>query len=112
MSNLPTKYERGELDRPDKLYRDLESGKLGGVCSGIAIRTGTPTVVWRLAFIFTTLMWGVGLPLYAILWMIMDKPPKQPTRSQRALPDDLSPDDREIWEAVKGDMESLDLRND
>ena len=111
MSNLPTKYDRGELERPDKLYRDLESGKLGGVCSGIAIRTNTPAAVWRLAFVLTTLMWGIGLPLYAILWMVMDRPPKRPALAE-ADPDDLSPEDREIWDAVKSDMKSLDLRND
>lgn len=111
MSNLPTKYERRELARSDKLYRDPEGGKLGGVCSGLAIRTGTPAALWRVLFVLTTFLWGIGAPIYAVLWMAMDKPPKRPALPE-PQPDDLSSEDREIWEAVKSDMESLDLRND
>ena len=106
MSNLPVKAE----SRAVRLHREPEGKKLAGVCTGLAEWSGVPTLIWRLGFILSTLLWGAGLPIYVILWMAMDKPPKpvvpEPT------PDDLSPEDKEIWDAVKDEMESLELRND
>ena len=105
MSNLPMR--RSET-RPG-LYRDSEGGKLGGVCSGIARWTGVPTVFWRLGFAAAFFGWGTGLFLYVLMWFIMDDRPKP---KQPALgPGDMSPEDREIFDAVKDDMKSLDLRN-
>lgn len=106
MSNLPAKIEKRSL----KLYRDPEHKKLAGVCSGLAKWTGVPAVIYRLGFILTTLLWGAGLPIYVILWLAMDKAPKPVVPEPK--PDDLSPEDKEIWDAVKDEMESLDLRND
>jgi phage shock protein PspC (stress-responsive transcriptional regulator) len=100
------------MRRPESrpgLYRDTETRKLGGVCSGLAKWSGTPSVLWRLGFAVAFLGWGTGLVLYALLWFLMDDPPKP---KQPALgPGDMSPEDREIFDAVRDDMKSLDLRN-
>lgn len=113
MSNLPAKFRRGMLARREKgLYRDPDNGKVVGVCAGLAKWSGAPAVVWRLCFVLGSLIWGVGLPAYVILWIVMDERPETP--KPEPTPDDLSPEDREIWDAVQADMKSLgeDLRND
>lgn len=106
MSNLPAR--RGETRVG--LCRDLDRAKLGGVCSGLARWTGVPSVFWRLGFVVAFFGWGVGLGVYVLMWWLMDTEPepekKQPSHS------DLDEDDREIWNAVKKDMKSLDLEND
>ena len=112
MSRLPAKRERGEIARtgPNGLHRDMEFKKVAGVCSGLAKWSRVPSIVWRLGFVLTTLMWGIGIPVYVVMWLVMDKPPK--ALKPEFKPDDLDADDREIWDAVKGEMESLDLEND
>ena len=116
MSNLPTKY----TDKPvaamaagkSALYRDTEHKKVAGVCSGLAKWTGIPSVLWRLGFVLTTLMWGAGLPIYVIAWLVMDAPPPAP--KPESHPDDLSPEAREVWDEVQEEMQELseELQND
>ena len=109
MSNLPMRRPEA---RPG-LYLDEDHGKIGGVCSGLANWTGVPSVFWRLGFSAAFLGWGAGLVLYVLLWFIMDDPPKTVEELPKSAlgPGDLDPEDREIWDAVKDDMGSLDLRN-
>jgi hypothetical protein len=66
-------------------------------------------VLWRLLFIGSTLLYGKGLPLYAILWMVMDRT-LRPERPQ-PTPRDLDDDEREIWDAVKKDMKFLEIES-
>jgi phage shock protein PspC (stress-responsive transcriptional regulator) len=114
VSDLPEKYRRGELARRASggLYRDPDNGKAAGICTGLAQWSRVPAVAWRLGFVLGTLFWGVGIPIYVILWLVMDERPDE--AKPKPTPDDLSPDDREIWDAVRTDMDSLedDLRND
>lgn len=114
MSNLPAKYRRGELAErhPHGLYRDLEHKKLAGVASGLAKWSGVPTAIWRLGFVLTALIWGIGIPAYVIMWLVMDEPPK--VAKPEPHPDDLSPEAREVWDEVREEMKALDeeLRND
>lgn len=105
--NLPAKYEK-----PRGFLRDSESGKVAGVCAGLENGTGVPALAWRLGFLLTTFFWGVGIPIYAMLWFAMDKAPTRPPMLPPATPDEMSPEDREIFEAVRDDMQSLGLRND
>lgn len=109
MSNLPARREDGTVARRG-LYRDPEAGKVGGVCVGLERWTKVPAALWRIAFIGSTLLYGVGIPLYLILWTAMSKVPKP--EPKKVVPSDLAEDEREIWDAVKKDMKSLDLEND
>jgi len=94
------------------LHRDSENGKIGGVCSGIARWTGVPAVFWRLGFAAAFFGWGTGLAVYALMWFVMDDAPEPSEPEKPALgPADLDDEDREIFDAVKEDMKSLDLRN-
>ena len=53
------------------LRRSLSDRWLGGVCGGIAQVTGTPSWVWRLAFLFGIVFAGCGLALYILLWILV-----------------------------------------
>ncbi len=51
----------------------IEEGKMiAGVCNGIAEQFGVSVTVVRLAFVLSFLLgFGIALPLYAVLWIIM-----------------------------------------
>lgn len=54
--------------------RRLERGSdrvLGGVCSGLADRFGFDPLLVRLVFGLLTLASGMGVVLYALLWLVM-----------------------------------------
>jgi len=50
-----------------ELYR--RGGYLGGVCEGLGIWTGTPSIIWRFLFIIA----DVGGLIYLLLWMILPR---------------------------------------
>lgn len=65
---------------PKRLYRDEENGMIAGVCSGLAAYFNVDTIIVRLTFIVLTLIWGWGILLYIILWIIT---PVAKTSSER-----------------------------
>ena len=79
------------------------------MCEGLGAWSGLDPVWWRVAFVATTLLWGFGMPLYAILWICMKA--KAPSEAEMT-PENLTPEDREIWDAVKKDMAFLDSDDD
>ncbi|MCE3263907.1 MAG: PspC protein [Pseudoduganella sp.] len=44
---------------------------LGGVCGGIAVRTGVESWIWRLLFVLFTVTFGFGLLIYILLWIFV-----------------------------------------
>ncbi len=54
-----------------RAYRDADTPILGGVASGLARHLGINPTYVRLAFIVTTAIGGVGLWVYAGLWMFL-----------------------------------------
>lgn len=112
MSRQPEKYKRGEIAcrASGGLYLETEGSKLAGVCAGLAVWTGIPAILWRLGFVAATLTVGAGIPAYVAMWLLMDDRPEP--EPEGPGPDGMTPEEREIWEAVKKDMDSLDLEND
>jgi phage shock protein PspC (stress-responsive transcriptional regulator) len=49
------------------------SGKIAGVCSGIADEFGISTTVMRLIFMLATFFGGLGPVVYIALWFIMPR---------------------------------------
>lgn len=51
----------------------IEDGKMiAGVCTGLAAQFGVSVTVVRLAFVLSFLLgFGIALPLYVVLWIIM-----------------------------------------
>jgi phage shock protein PspC (stress-responsive transcriptional regulator) len=53
-------------------YRTANDRMIAGVCGGLALHFGVPTAVVRLAFALMTLFaGGIGLVIYAVLWVVM-----------------------------------------
>ena len=66
MSEKPSR-----LRSPDEWTRDVGDRKLAGVCASVAHNLGAPVVIVRAAFLVLAVWHGIGLLLYAILWMLM-----------------------------------------
>ncbi len=56
-----------------RLFRDVDSATLGGVCAGIAGYFGIDVVIIRAIFVILGIFGGFGIPLYIILWVIIPK---------------------------------------
>ena len=54
-----------------RLLRDIEHKQIAGVAAGIGAYFGTDAMIVRLVFIILTLVNGLGLLLYLVLWAIM-----------------------------------------
>lgn len=59
-------YER-ERNRM-RLYRDVDSKIISGVCAGIAARLGTNAALIRLLFLLGSFCYGIGIIVYIALW--------------------------------------------
>ena len=57
------------------LYRDKQNGKLMGVCAGIADYTGVDALWIRLGMLAFTFSTGMGIPLYFVLGVLLNKKP-------------------------------------
>ena len=62
-----------------RMYRDVDNGMLGGLCSGFAAYLGIDPVIIRIIFVIFLFM-GFGFLLYIILWVII---PSAKTPSER-----------------------------
>lgn len=76
---------QGEKDKQNslfqkKIYRDIDNKIFGGVCSGLAHWLDINVVFVRLIFALMLLLYGVTLPVYIVLWIIM---PAAQTAAQR-----------------------------
>lgn len=54
-----------------RLFRDPETGNVGGICAGIGHYFGLDPIWLRMAFVLSVLFLGTGVFLYIILWIIM-----------------------------------------
>jgi phage shock protein PspC (stress-responsive transcriptional regulator) len=66
--------------RTKKLYRDIDSKYLGGVCAGLEHYLGFDALWIRLIFIFLALSTGFGFIAYILLWILV---PEAVTTSQK-----------------------------
>ena len=55
---------------PRRLYRDLDSNMLGGVCSGISPYFNVDVVLVRVLFVIALLFGTAGFWIYIVLWII------------------------------------------
>ena len=66
--------------RVKKLYRDIDSKYIGGVCSGLEHYLGIDALWIRLFFIFFALFTGFGFIAYILLWILV---PEAASTSQK-----------------------------
>lgn len=53
-----------------RFFRDTDSPLLGGVASGVAAYFNIDVVFIRVAFVLFTMVFGSGVPIYILLWII------------------------------------------
>ena len=63
----------GKGKRKRRLYRDPEQTVFGGVCGGLSVYFNLDPVIVRIIFVILTLITGVGVLVYLILWIIIPK---------------------------------------
>ncbi|MEU1727079.1 MULTISPECIES: PspC domain-containing protein [unclassified Nonomuraea] len=71
-------------DRPyRRMLRPMEGRLLGGVAQGLAAQLSLDPVVIRLMFVLLSVVDGVGMVAYAVLWMITPREPYEGPPPQR-----------------------------
>ena len=61
--------DKGEVKK--RLYRDPDNKAVGGVCSGLASFLNIDTTIVRIILLLTLLLWGSGLLVYLVLWIVV-----------------------------------------
>jgi signal transduction histidine kinase/phage shock protein PspC (stress-responsive transcriptional regulator) len=105
MDDAATGTDAGSLV-PRRATRSAEERYLGGVCGGLAVHLGVPVTWVRAAFLVATVFSGLGVVLYAGLWLTLplghetdqvapglaaaSRQGKRPSRAHRGL-DDVGP---------------------
>lgn len=68
-------YAKSASIRPPSALHQLTRSKsdrwIGGVCGGLAAMTNIPAWSWRLLFVLAILLHGLGLLIYALLWIFV-----------------------------------------
>ncbi len=59
-----------------RLYRSGTDKVLGGVCGGIAEYFNVDPVIIRLLWAGAILLWGTGLFLYILAWIVIPRNPR------------------------------------
>ena len=59
-----------------KLYLSETDRKLGGVCGGLGEYFDKDSTLYRILFVVVGLLWGSGIILYLIMWLIIPRRPR------------------------------------
>ena len=62
---------RAEPSTLSRLHRSLMDRWFGGVCGGLGELTGIPAWSWRILFVLTAFLHGLGLLMYILLWIFV-----------------------------------------
>lgn len=75
-----SKNKESTMSHNKRLYRDPDNRVLGGVCGGLGSYFNIDPVLFRLLFVVIFLVFGTGLIIYLILWLIT---PEATTMAQK-----------------------------
>jgi phage shock protein C len=67
-----------------QLKRSLTDRWLGGVAGGLSQATNIPTWAWRILFILTAFLHGLGILMYVLMWIFV--PLERPMAAVTAAP--------------------------
>jgi signal transduction histidine kinase/phage shock protein PspC (stress-responsive transcriptional regulator) len=70
--------------RVRRVHRSVADRWVGGVCAGLAEHTGQPAWVYRLVFVGTSMLGGLGALAYALMWLLLPLDPAEPDAGPRA----------------------------
>lgn len=93
-----------EADVPKRFYRNSDDLIIGGVCSGIAAYLGIDPLIIRIIFVVLSLVNGLGILAYIILWIAM---PLAETNAQKLAMRGKPMNVEEIEELVKEKADRL-----
>jgi phage shock protein PspC (stress-responsive transcriptional regulator) len=65
-----SRAERSTRDGRRKFMRDPDDKLLFGVSGGLGAYFGVDPIIFRIAFVAATLLWGWGILVYVILWLV------------------------------------------
>jgi phage shock protein C len=55
----------------NRLRRSINDRWIGGVCGGLGELSGIPSWSWRILFVLTAFLHGLGLLMYVLLWIFV-----------------------------------------
>jgi phage shock protein C len=64
-----------------RIYRSNTDRKIGGVCGGLGEFLDKDPVLLRVLFILISLLWGFGIIVYLIMWLVVPLKPKDINKS-------------------------------
>lgn len=62
-----------------KLYLSNTDRKIGGVCGGLGEYFDKDSTIFRILFVLVTLLWGAGILVYLVMWLIIPRRPATDT---------------------------------
>jgi phage shock protein PspC (stress-responsive transcriptional regulator) len=68
----------------NQLNRSLTDRWFGGVSGGLAVATNIPTWAWRILFVMTAFLHGLGIIMYILMWIFV--PLERPMAFARIAP--------------------------
>jgi phage shock protein C len=68
-----TSTTRSEPSTLSRLRRSLTDRWVGGVCGGLGEQTGIPAWSWRILFVLTAFLHGLGVLMYILLWIFVPR---------------------------------------
>ena len=83
----------------DKLYRSRRVKVFGGIAGGLAQYFNIDPIIIRILFVVFTLMHGMGLLLYIILWIVIPEEPFElayPIHNNASKAEDKAPENPSV----------------
>lgn len=77
--------EEESADKPaesKRLFRDTDNAMIAGVAAGLSNYFGIDVLLIRILFVLSVFIWGWGILLYIVLWLLV---PEAKTSSERLL---------------------------
>ena len=100
-----SKKEESTMSYNKRLYRDPDNRVLGGVCGGLGAYFNADPVLFRFLFLIIFLVFGTGLIIYLILWLItpeaLTMAQKMEMKGEKFTFDDFKKKARSEYEDVK-----------
>jgi phage shock protein C len=90
-----------------RFFRDPDSKILGGVCGGMGAYFDTDPLVFRLLWIASVFVFGFGVPLYIVLWVIV---PEAGSTAEKLMMRGQAPTRKNIEENVKAEIYGVSER--
>jgi phage shock protein PspC (stress-responsive transcriptional regulator) len=97
-------YERISSTKYNRIYRDPERSIIAGVCSGMAAYWHIDPWIVRVVFIVLALPGGLGILIYAVLWIVL---PEARSTAQRIEMKGEPVNIHNIKESVKEEFENV-----